>query len=113
MAIPSKFPVRVRRGSVTVKIYRQVREKAGRKYHSFTVDYTASGKRTLKAFADYEKAHEQSTGIASKLAQGEIEVLQLTGADRSAFGHALGHLNRQAFRWNSLLRSLQKPIEFS
>src|SRR5688572_18869394 len=92
MRIPSKFPVLVRNDSVTVKIYRQDRKKTGQTYTNYIVNYRADGKRRLKTYVDFEQAHREATGISRKLAQGELEVIQLTGADRAVYGRALGEL---------------------
>jgi hypothetical protein len=89
MSIPSKFPVRVRSGSVTVKIYRS---KNSKNYVSYVVVHSIAGKRKVQTFSDYRDAHEEASGIAQKLAKGEIEIVQLTGADRLAYGHALAEL---------------------
>jgi integrase len=90
---PEKFPFKVRTGSVTVKIYRAEREKDGTKYTSYSISYTAAdGQRKLKAFADYSQAYEEAKAVSLKLAQGEIQVAQLSSADRRSYGHALAEL---------------------
>lgn len=89
MAIPSKFPVRVRSGSVTVKIYRS---RSSKNYLSYVVVHSVGGKRKVQTFSDYADAHNEAAGIAEKLAKGELDILQLTGADRLAYAHALAEL---------------------
>jgi hypothetical protein len=91
--VPKQFPVSVRTGSVAVKIYCSKRVKLGHEYTQYTVSYTAaSGHRKLKAFAKYEEAYDEAKAVALKLAQGEVQVAQLTSADRRAYGHAVAEL---------------------
>jgi hypothetical protein len=89
MTIPSKFPVCVRAGSVTVKIYRSRNSK---NYISFVVAHSVAGAQKVQTFADYKAPHAEASGIAHKLSRGEVDVLQLTGADRLAYGQALAEL---------------------
>jgi hypothetical protein len=89
MSIPSKFPVRVRSGSVTVKIYRSRNSK---NYVSYLVVHSVGGKRRVQSFSDYTDAHNEAAGVAEKLAKGELDILQLTSADRRAYAHALAEL---------------------
>jgi len=43
----------------------------------------------LKAFVDFEEANAEAKSIASELAQGDLDILQLKNADRIAYLRAL------------------------
>ena len=109
---PKQFPVVVRTGSVSVKIYRTTREKDGSEYTSYTISYTAAdGKRKLKAFADYGEAYEEARAVSLKLAQGEIQVAQLTAADRRSYGHALAELKPTGAALESAAKEYAEAIK--
>ncbi len=83
-----QFPMDVRTGSVTVKIYKV--QNKGR--DSFTISYSSEGKRKLKMFATFEEAHAEAASTAISLSKGELEVLHLGSAERLAYVHALDAL---------------------
>ena len=83
-----QFPMVVRSGSVTIKIYRV--QNKGR--DSFTISYFSEGKRRLKMFAKFEEAHAEATSKAISLSKGELEVLHLGRAERLAYVHTLDAL---------------------
>lgn len=78
------FPLLIKRGSVTVKIYRGVADG----YESFTVAYHDGQKRKRQVFADLAKAKREADSVATKLCSGQIDVLNLTSQDRADFVHA-------------------------
>ena len=52
MKAPEAFPVEMKRGNVSVRIYRVSTTKVGREYVEFRVgDYTPEGQRKFKTFA--------------------------------------------------------------
>jgi hypothetical protein len=57
MAIPSKFPVRVRAGSVTVKIYRS---KNSKNYLSYVVVHSVGSKKHVQTFGPAGAPHNAS-----------------------------------------------------
>lgn len=80
-----EFPMEVKSGSVTVKIYKV--ENKGR--DSFTVSYFADGRRKQKMFADFKEAHAEAKSKAISMSKGELDVLHLASADRLAYVHAV------------------------
>ena len=75
----------VKRGHTTVKIYLTPTKGC----ESFTVVHYLGEKRQRKTFADLEAAVTEAEVIATKLSAGELDVLTLTSADRSAYVRAL------------------------
>src|SRR2546426_12684109 len=87
---PKNKPAVIKRGSVTVKVYRGSRLVQGTEYPLFTVSYhSTDGKRIRKTFADALEAKEEAQVTAAKRSRGQREVLTLTGADREAHLQAL------------------------
>ncbi len=83
------FPMEVKQGSVTVKIYRV--ENKGR--DSFTVSYHAAGKRNLKMFASFDEALADAKSKANALARGELDALHLRAVDARAYVNAVALLD--------------------
>ena len=90
------FPITVKRGSVSVKIY----HTPTRNWDSYTVTHYQDGKRVRALFADLGKARTEAETIATRLGNVEADVLTLTSADRA------GHLRARSF-----LDPLGIPIE--
>src|ERR1017187_9083808 len=77
------FPLVVRSGSVSVKIYR-VRKReaaAGVVYAVAWVDHTRG--RLLRQFADLDKAKDEARLLVEKLAKGQIDAGDFTANDRA------------------------------
>lgn len=81
-----EFPLTVKSGSSSVKIYRDERE-GGRTY--FRVVYYLGGKRHRLVFNDLDDAKNEATAKAAQLARGDVDAMQLTGKDRLTYGRAL------------------------
>jgi len=115
----AEFPKRFKEGNAEITIYRQSnpsrrlnhdtgkREATGKVFHEFVLAYyqgtrQVPNKKTgqLKTlpkfvrqkFGDLAKAEREARFILTKLANGESEVLKLTGLDRSAYVHAMQKL---------------------
>ena len=54
-----------------------------------SVSYFADGKRKLKMFADFDEEHADAKSKAVSLSKGELDVLHLGNAERSAYVHAV------------------------
>lgn len=80
-----RFPILIKRGSCSVKIYRD-RKPSGTYYR---VTYHIGGKRERLNFTDLEKAKLEAEAQASKLSRGDLDAMQITGKDRLVYGRAL------------------------
>jgi integrase len=87
MKAKTTFPLPIKRGSVTVKIYRTESKSTESKkgYVSFQLADYSSGKRKVRTFADLDEARREAEFIATKAANGEAAILELTSADRAAY----------------------------
>jgi hypothetical protein len=56
----SKWPLEIKRGNITVNVYRRKEYVNGTTYQQFTVVYHAGAQRKKKRFADLKKAHGRS-----------------------------------------------------
>jgi integrase len=81
----NRFPIDIKRGSCSVKIYRD-RKPTGTYYR---VCYHIGGKRERLNFTDLEKAKLEAEAQASKLSRGDVDAMQITGKDRLVYGRAL------------------------
>jgi integrase len=75
------FPFEVKRGSVTVKIYRTPTKG----HESFTVSYYQDKKRIRSTFAEFAEAEREAREVAARLASSNAVVLTLSSADRAAW----------------------------
>ena len=62
----------------------------------FTVIYYEGSRRVKCKFADLDSARREADLAATKLANGEMEVLKLKGTDRADYVHAMRRLRE----WN-------------
>jgi integrase len=85
---PEEWPLDVKVGSVTVKVYKTV----NRSRPMFTVAYHEGARRVLRQFSDETKARKEAKIVAGRLNAGEGAALQLTGKDRDAYVYAIGKL---------------------
>jgi integrase len=82
MKVPDEFPVAVKQGSCTVKIYRG----ANKGYPGFKVAYYGNdGRRKVQTFADYDDAHKEAKKKVESLAMGNLAALTLTNDDRLVY----------------------------
>lgn len=81
-----KFPLTIKAGSSSVKIYREGRPD-GSVY--FKLSYHLGGKRHRPSFADLDDAKNEAQAKAAQLARGDVDAMQLNGKDRLAYGRAL------------------------
>ena len=83
---PEKFPLTIKAGSSSVKIYREKRPD-GSVY--FKLSYHLGGKRHRPSFANLDEAKNEASAKAAQLSRGDIDAMQLNGKDRLAYGRAL------------------------
>ena len=74
----------IKRGHAIVKIYR-VKDRHD---HNYTVTYNKPSGRVRKTFADLELARREANKVAQHLADGDLEALKLTGAERQIYVEA-------------------------
>jgi integrase len=87
--------MQIKAGSVTVNIYRG----KSRGYDLFTVVHYQNGQRKRKAFGSLADAKAHADDVAAQISCGQIDVLNLTSADRQSYVNAL-----------NLLRPLGMPL---
>jgi integrase len=80
----TRFPIVVKRGSCTVKIYRD-RKPEGTYYR---VSYYLGGKRRRLNFSDFQAAQDEAEAKASQLSRGDVDAMQLNGENRLEYGRA-------------------------
>ena len=93
----SKWPIEIKNGSTTVKIYAGTNQVQGSPYTQYTLAYYLGSKRVKRKFADLKAARREAELVAAKLAGGENDVLRLTATDRLVYLQAqddLRPLNR-------------------
>jgi integrase len=79
-----RFPLVVKRGSCSVKIYRD-RKPEGTYYR---VAYSLGGKRHRLCFSNLQEATNEAEAKASQLSRGDVDAAQLSGKDRLEYGRA-------------------------
>jgi hypothetical protein len=86
MKLPDSFPVEIKQGNVTVKIYRAVNKG----YEEFKlVYYGADGKRRFKAFADYEDARAEADKVNASFSTGNADTLVLSSREAAVYRRTL------------------------
>ena len=108
-----KKPLLVKRGNVTVKIYTGKNLVNGISYERFFVVYYDGAKRKKLTLSSLEEAKREAALHATKLANGENEVLRLTSTDRTIYVQAVQQLrplnvplNVAVLEYTSALKSL-------
>ena len=86
---PKKFPVLIKCGSVTVKIYRG----ATRGYPLFTISWYEGRTRMRRTFAKLEDAKTEAEQIAKKLESGHRTAAKMRNADAEEWGLAKADLD--------------------
>src|SRR4051812_31409736 len=75
------FPFKVKKGSVSVKIYRTPSHNC----ESFTLSYYQDGKPKRPTFPTFDRAKAEADVVVRKLASSDIDVLHLTSPDRAQY----------------------------
>jgi integrase len=83
-SVPNEFPITVKKGHATVKIY-QLKNRGSL---SYCVAYIGATGRRRKNFANLDLAKREANTIAQSLADGDLEALKLTGAERQIYVEA-------------------------
>ncbi|PYI85524.1 MAG: hypothetical protein DME54_15050 [Verrucomicrobia bacterium] len=82
--IQTEFPILVKKGHATVKVY----EVKNRKTTNYTVAYISATGRQRRTFADLDLAKREAGIIAQNLADGDMEALKLTGREKQIYVEA-------------------------
>jgi integrase len=84
-ALPKdRFPISVKKGHATVKIYRVKNRDA----LYYCVSYVSPQGRQRRNFADLDLAKREAANVAQHLADGDIEALKLTGREKQIYVEA-------------------------
>jgi integrase len=86
-------PISIKRGSVTVKIYQTTNSVNGKSYRQFSLACYHDGKRKTQRFSSLKEAKVEAELVATKLSQGQGDVLTLTSKDRVTYLQAIKNLN--------------------
>ena len=105
---PPQFPIPIKKGHATVKIY-EVRNRDKMNYTVAYVDGPNGRKR--KTFADLELAKREANTIAAKLADGDLQALKLTGADRQIYVAAEQATQRVGLPLDSVAREFARAFD--
>ena len=84
-----RFPLTVKVGSASVKIYRG----KSRGYDLFTVVYYEHGERKRETFGNLENAKSRASEMATQIARGRAGLLTLSNADRESYLSAVSLLS--------------------
>jgi len=79
-----EFPMTTRKGHAVVKIYRV----KNRGLVNYCVSYISATGRQRRNFSDIDLAKREAANIAQTLADGDMEALKLTGAERQIYVEA-------------------------
>ena len=82
-------PLLIKRGNVAVKIYASKNHVNGTTYDQFTLAYYDGAQRRMKRFSSLDEAKQEAELAATKLANGEGQVLRLTSLDRANYLQAV------------------------
>jgi len=75
------FPFEVKRGSVSVKIYRTPSNGCD----SYTLAYYQDGVRKRPTFPSFQAANDEAEVVAARLGNADADILTLTSADRATY----------------------------
>ncbi len=95
-------PVEIKRGNVIVRIYTCNNKVGDKVYPQFALVYYDGAKRVRRRFNDIEEARREGEIAATRLANGENEVLRLTSIDRALYVQAL-----------DLLKPFNRPLNMA
>jgi integrase len=105
---PDSFPLVVKKGHATVKIY----EVTNRDRKNYTVSYlTAANGRVRKTFADLALARREANTVAISLAEGDLEALKLSGGDKQIYVEAKQAIARTGIPLHSVAHEFARAFD--
>ena len=102
-----RFPLIIKNGSASVKIYRQL----NRGKELFTLAYIGANGRQRENYMDLEKAKREAHARAVSLAQGDLEALRLTGRDKQLYVAACEALRPTGISLDVAAREFARAFE--
>jgi integrase len=102
-----KFPITVKKGHSTVKIYR-VRN---RDLTNYTVSYIGPTGRQRRSFAKLDLAKREAANVADNLNKGDLEALKLTGADKQIYTQANQAIAATGLPLNSVAHEFARAFD--
>jgi len=106
-AVPTGFPIQIKKGHATVRIYHvHAREKS-----YYTVAYVDGHGRKRKTFADFDLAMREAEDIAQKLRDGDLQALKLTGAERQTYVVAERAIKDTGLTLDAVARDYARAVE--
>ena len=108
MKKPEEFPLTVKAGSVSAKIYRTPTSNG---YDSFTLVYWQDKTRKREAFGDLAEAKKRGGEIVGALAKGEIGAANITAQDAAAFLRAIALLQPTGVSLESACREYAEAFK--
>lgn len=88
-----KWPIQIKSGGHTVRIYRVPRQKAGRTYTEFRVAYYAENGRQFESFSDFESAERKAREVSATITRGDAKALTLSADERLVYQRAVAALS--------------------
>jgi integrase len=105
--VPITFPITVKKGHATVKIYRV----KNRDLVNYCVAYIGPTGRQRRNFADLELAKREAANIAENLNRGDLEALKLTGADKQIYTQANEAIAATGLPLNSVAHEFARAFD--
>ncbi len=94
-----------------MKIYTAKNRANGTSYAQYTLVYYEGAQRRKKNFGDLEEAKQEAKLTATKLANGENQVLRLTSTDRTIYLEAVSQLRPFALPLNLAVQEYTSAIK--
>lgn len=88
-----KFPIEIKRGSITIRIRRVCPSPKYPEYFCYGLDYHEDGQRQRPTFGTLKEALKEAKAVAERLTRGDSKSLTLTGSDRVDYMQAMEALH--------------------
>jgi hypothetical protein len=102
-----KFPLTVKKGHATVKVYRVKNRDA----HYYCVSYVGPRGRQRCNFANLDLAKREANNVAQHLADGDIEALKLTGREKQIYVEAERAIARTGLPLHSVAHDFARAFD--
>ncbi|MBV9008831.1 MAG: hypothetical protein JO354_06660 [Verrucomicrobia bacterium] len=102
-----EFPMTVKKGYVSVKIY----EVKNRETTNYCVSYIGGTGRVRRNFADADEAKREANNIALQLAHGDMEALKLSGREKQIYVEAERVIQRTGIPLHSVAAEFARAYD--